>query len=79
MWKVKSTRYEASDAFRQDEAKIEERQIVESADLFDLLRICRDSDSVIYEHDDRTADLGVKTLNAPEGSTDAVRPIVGGR
>ena len=77
MWKVKSTRYEASDAFRQDEAKIEERQIVESADLFDLLRICRDSQTLSYiEHDDRTADLGVKTPNAlVQGSTEAVRPM----
>jgi hypothetical protein len=75
MWKVKSTRYEASDAFRQDEAKIEERQIVESADLFDLLRSVGTQTLSYIEHDDRTGDLGVKTLNALEGSTDAVRPM----
>jgi hypothetical protein len=57
MWKVKSTRYEASDSFRQDEAKIEERQIVESADLFDLLHICRTQTLSYIEHDDRTADV----------------------
>ena len=58
IWKVKSTRYDASDFFRQADPRREERQMVETRGPLRFLRICRTQTLSHIEHDDRTADSG---------------------
>ena len=59
IWKVKATRYDASEIFFcQADPGREERQMVRNARTSSILRICRTQTLSHIEHDDRTANSG---------------------